>query len=66
MCRPVGHRLMAHVPGAGERACSPLVYHDDVLLLMWRKGRDPSLFIGMVAGYYGGNQLSTTSGGLVG
>ena len=41
-----GAEVVEHRASAGERACSLLIYHDDdVLLLMWRTGRDPSLFV---------------------
>ena len=41
-----GAEVVEHRASAGERACSLLIYHDDdVLLLMWRKGRDPALFV---------------------
>lgn len=38
--------VVEHTTATNERACSLVLYHeDDVLLFMWRKGGDPSLFL---------------------
>lgn len=44
--RTQGAEVVEHRTGAGKRACSLLIYHDDdALLFQWRKDKDPSLFI---------------------
>ena len=38
--------VVEHSTAANERACLLVLYHeDDVLVFMWRKGADPSLFL---------------------
>ncbi len=44
--RTQGAEVVEHRTDAGEKACSLVMYHDDdVLLFMWRKDAQPSLFV---------------------
>ncbi len=44
--RTQGAEVVEHRAETGEKACSLVLYHDDdVLLLMWRKDGNPSLFV---------------------
>ncbi len=44
--RTQGAEVVGHRTDTGEKACSLVMYHDDdVLLFMWRKAENPSLFI---------------------